>query len=770
MSAVLKVLKVKLSHLLGLVSDEITPIYRLPLLKKIPVKKRERVSIGIIIASPLVALFLYLFWGIPLPTQLTSESRNPVSTQILDRNGKLIYEIYEGKKRTPIKLESLPPYAYQATIAIEDKDFYKHHGLSFSGMARALFNTAVKQDLQGGSTITQQLVKTTLLTPDRTIKRKIREVVLTLVVEALYPKNKILESYLNNVPYGGTAWGIESASRTYFAKSAKDLSLAQAALLAGLTAAPTRYSPFGTNPEKAKERQHLVLRRMVEDHYITEGQADDAQKEELHFAQVSDLNAPHFALFVKEQLVDKYGEDKVERGGLRVTTTLDLDLQQFAEKGVKDEVDKLKKAHVGNGAALVTNPKTGEVYAMVGSKDYFAQDEDGKVNVTLRPRQPGSSIKPLNYALAIEQGRITASTAFADIPTCFKVAGQDLYCPVNYDQTFHGAVQTRFALGNSYNIPAVRTLALNGLDNFVPFAQKMGLETLEDPHRYGLSLTLGGGEVKMIDMAKAFSVFANEGIKQDIVTILKVQDWKGNTLEETKIKEGDRVLSPGTSYIISQILLDNSAREAAFGPSSFLNISGHPEVSVKTGTTNDKRDNWAIGFTPEVTTTVWVGNNDNTPMGSVASGVTGASPIWNRITKHALDMIENGDLSGKGQDRSKHSHVWMDKPGDVVGTNVCATTGTLPPGPEDNPGCPIRFEFFLENFPPKPYQPLDREVQVANDTNMLAGPDFPQESIHTETKQIYEDPLGSLVCFDCPVLQTWSVTVNTSQIDKKDKN
>lgn len=728
-------------------------------MKKIPPRKRGFFSASLFLV-PFVLLFLYIFWGIPLPTQLTSASRNPVSTQILDRNGKLVYEIYESKRRSPIKIDGLPPYVYQATIAIEDKDFYKHHGLSFTGMARALFKTAVHQDLQGGSTITQQLVKTTLLTPERTVRRKIREVVLTLLIEIIYPKNKILESYFNNVPYGGTAWGIEAASQTYFDKSAKDLDLAEASLLAGVTAAPTRYSPFGTNPQLSKERQHLVLRRMIEDKYITEGQANDAEKEQLVFAKPEGLKAPHFALFIKEQLVDKYGEDKVERGGLRVTTTLDSDLQEFAEQTVKTEVGKLKTARVGNGAALVTNPKTGEIYAMVGSKDYFAQDEDGKVNVTIRPRQPGSSIKPLNYALAIETGKITASTTLADIPTCFDVVGQPLYCPVNYDSQFHGAVQARFALGNSYNIPAVRTLTLNGLNKFVAFAQNLGLSTIDDPTQYGLSLTLGGGEVKMTDMAQAFGVFGNSGIKQNLVSILKVTDWKGHTLEETKIRDGDRVLSTGTSYIVSHILLDNNARSAAFGPSSYLNVSGHPEVSVKTGTTNDKRDNWTIGYTPEVVAVVWVGNNNNAPMSAIASGVTGASPIWNKIIRKALEEIESGDMSGVGQERTKHSHVWTSQPSDVVGTNVCATTGTLPPSTDGaDPGCPVRFEFFLENYPPKPSSPTSMEVSVFNDSGMLAPPSAPAEQVHQETKQIWVDPLGSMICLDCPP-QGWSVTIH----------
>ncbi|MDO8503920.1 MAG: transglycosylase domain-containing protein [bacterium] len=720
--------------------------------------RRPRPIVLFLIFAFCISLFLYLFWGLPLPTQLTSEALNPVSTQLFDRNGNLIYEIFEEKRRTPIVLSSLPSYVAKATISIEDKDFYKHHGFSPRGIARAILAIVTKKDLQGGSTITQQLVKTTLLTPERTIKRKIREFTLSLIIETLYSKDKILEMYLNNVPYGGTAWGIEAAAHTYFDKSAKDLTLPEASLLAGLPAAPTRFSPFGVNPDLAEERQKTVLRRMTEDGYITQEVADKARGEPLIFVKQTGLHAPHFALLVKEQLVEKYGEHMVERGGLRVTTTLDLPLQEFAQDTVSLEVAKLKKANAGNGSALVTNPSSGEVYAMVGSKDYFAEDEDGKVNVTIRPRQPGSAIKPLNYALALETGKITPSTPLADVPTCFSVVGQPLWCPVNYDGNFHGLVQARFALASSYNIPAVRVLALNGLPEFIDFARKMGISTLREPSDYGLSLTLGGGEVRMVDMAEAFGVFATGGIRQPLVTILEVKDWKGNLLEKTDIRDGDRVIPQEVAYLISHILLDNGARTAAFGESSYLVVRGHPEVSVKTGTTNDKRDNWTIGFSPEVVAATWVGNNDNTPMSAIASGVTGASPIWNKIIKEALDRIETGLLSGTGQLLEKHEHLWPLKPEDVVGTNVCTTTGTLPGGPEDNPGCPTRFEFFLQDFPPKPAEPLNQAVWVYKDTGILAQPDAPPEQLDAKDKQIVTDPLGTHVCLDCPT-QNWAVTI-----------
>ena len=701
----------------------------------------------IIFFSVLLGVGLWIFWGIPLPTNLSSEEF-PVSTKLFDRNGNLIYEIYTEKRRTPIKLSDLPPYIREATISIEDKDFYKHYGFSYSGIIRAAYNVVFKGKLQGGSTLTQQLVKNSLLSPERTVRRKIREFTLTLFVEAIYSKDTILELYLNQIPYGSTAYGIEAASELYFGKAAKDLTLAEAALLAGLPQSPTRYSPFGANPDNARGRQETVLRRMVEDNYITQEQADKAKEEELKFAQITPPKAPHFALWIKEQLAEKYGEALVEKGGLRVTTTLDLPLQEFAQEAVATEVAKLNKQKVGNGAAIVTRPATGEILAMVGSKDYFAEDEDGKVNVIFAKRQPGSSIKPVNYALALRDGKITPATALTDVPTCFSVAGQPLYCPVNYDGTFHGITQARFALGNSYNIPAVRVLALNRIDNFVEFAKRMGLSTLTDPSNYGLSLTLGGGEVRPYDMATAFGVFANYGIKVPLVSILKVEDWKGKVYEETKVEEveGDRVLSAEVSFLISHILSDNNARSQAFGESSFLNVRGHPEVSVKTGTTNDRRDNWTIGYSSHILAAAWVGNNDNTPMGGAVSGVSGASPIWNRIIREALDKAEKGAFN-----KEDEGHAWPRQPEGVVGRNICATTGLLPAGPDDNPGCQTRFEYFLkEGFPTKT-EGERADIPINKTNGQMAIADTPPEFVEVQNHPIYTDPLGTIYCLDCPI-------------------
>jgi len=687
-------------------------------------------------------IYFFIFKDLPSPNRLTSPSVNPVSTKIEDRNGKLLYEIYTEKNRTPVRLAELPEYVKWATVACEDKDFYKHKGFSFRGIFRAVFNIVFHRKLQGGSTITQQLVKNALLTQERTLRRKIREALLTFATELLYSKDKILEMYLNQIPYGGTAYGIEAASQNYFGKKASQLTLAEAALLAGLPASPTRYSPFGANPELAKKRQEYVLEMMVADKFITKEEAQKAKEEKLVFKEHGKgIKAPHFVMFVKEKLVEKYGQKTVEQGGLRVTTTLDLDIQEFAQQTVASEVAKLKKEKVSNGAALVTNPKTGEILAMVGSKDYFAKDIDGNVNVTTALRQPGSSIKPLNYVLGFSKKIITPASLILDIPTCFRITGQPLYCPDNYDNQFHGPTQVRFALGNSYNIPAVKVLALNGLEDFIATASAMGITTFKDPKKYGLSLTLGGGEVKMVDMAVAFGVLANLGIRQNLVSILKVEDYTGKILELEEFEEGPRVLPPEPCYLVSHILLDNNARVAMFGESSFLRVKNHPEVSVKTGTTNDKKDNWTIGYTPSYLVAVWVGNNDSKPMSYIASGITGASPIWNKIMKFVLEEQD--------KKMGKIFQEWPKKPDGVVGASICSLSG-LAPG---NSNCSQRFEYFLEGTVPTETENLKKTILINKETGQPVEPgeEIPPEKIEPQEKQqVLTDLTGSVLCLDCP--------------------
>lgn len=681
-----------------------------------------------------VAFGVWLMWDIPLSGDISELPA--VSTKIYDRNGELIYEIFADQRRTPLTLDEIPDHVEQATIAIEDKDFYRHPGFSIQGISRAMFRNLSSERLEGGSTLTQQLVKTSLLSSERTYKRKAQELVLSLLTEIRYSKDKILELYLNQIPYGSTAYGIGAASELYFGKPAQELTLSEASMLAGITAAPTRFSPFGARPELAKGRQEAVLRRMVQDGYITEEEAQSALEEELKFAEVEAPAAPHFALWVRELLAEEYGEAMVEKGGLRVTTTLDLGLQTFAQQAVAEEVDSLSGLNVGNGAALVTKPGTGEILAMVGSKNYFAEDEDGKVNIIFANRQPGSSIKPLNYALALQDKKATAATVLADIPTCFTVTGQQPYCPANYDGSFHGAVNIRQSLASSYNIPAVRVLALNGLQNFIDFSTKLGITTFTDPSRYGLSLTLGGGEVRPYDMAVAFGTFANEGIKQPLVPILKVEDWQGNVLKEIDVEkqEENRVMDMGVAFIISHILQDNGARSAAFGSRSDLYIPKYPNVSVKTGTTNDLRDNWTIGYTRDILVLSWVGNNDNTPMSGTVSGVSGASPIWNAIMTEALDRLGVED-------------VRLVQPNNVVGLNVCSNSGGAVG--DVTPDCPQRFEYFLKDNLPK-QTAFKQDIFVDRVLQQQATETTPQSDIEVQNHLMVQDPLGTLICLDCP--------------------
>lgn len=708
-------------------------------------KKYKNYTFWILPIALIVFIYLSIFKDLPSPTKLDTYDI-PLATKIYDRNGTLLFDIFTDQNRLLVPLSEIPLYVQQATIAIEDKNFYHHQGVNpIGGIIRAIYASLLNKQLQGGSTITQQLVKSALLTPQRTITRKIKEIILAYWVEFKYPKNKILEMYLNQVPYGGTAWGIGTAAEKYFGKQVKDLSLAEATLLAGLPQAPTLYSPFGTNPTLAVQRQHDVLRRMVEDGYITQNQADEAKQAPLQFKTPTNIKAPHFVMYVKEQLVATYGEHMVERGGLKVYTSLDLPLQEYAQDTVASEVAKLKTTHVTNGAALVTIPSTGEILAMVGSTDYFATPSGG-FNVTTALRQPGSSIKPINYAIGIERKLVTPATMFLDVPTCFGIVNQPAYCPHNYDGKFHGPVQLRFALGNSYNIPAVKMLAINTLTDFVASASAFGLTTITNPDNYGLSLTLGGGEVRMVDMATAFGVFANGGIRKDLVSIRKVIDRNGKTLEEYKdpnldksvpsqlLLKGPRVLSPETTFLISHILLDNNARQDMFGPSSYLVVPNHA-VSVKTGTTDDLRDNWTIGYTPSILVTTWVGNNDGSPMNPwLVSGVTGAAPIWNKIIQKAL------------QDKPD---VWPKQPEGVVGAQICTTSGLLPPNDGDGDrGCPTRFEYFIQGTVPKERELLRQPVLIDKSTGDLAAPGK-TDNVEMQDHTILKDPL-SVYCLDCP--------------------
>ncbi len=698
-----------------------------------------------------IFIYFYIFKGLPSPYSLKDYKAVPISSQIYDRNGKLLYEVYREENRTPVKLNTLPDYLIKATIAVEDKDFYKHGGVSFvSGILRAVKENLQNSSLQGGSTITQQLVKSALLTPERTIQRKLKEVILALWVEQIFSKDEILEMYLNQVPYGGSSYGIGQAAKTYFEKTPDELELHEAAMLAGLPQAPTTYSPH-TNPDRAKVRRDHVLRNMFEQGYITQQQIDAALKKPVVvLPPKTEIKAPHFVFEVKKLLEQEYGLKQLEEGGLKVTTTLDLDIQEEAERIVQEEIEDLARYKVTNGAVLVTRPPTGEILAMVGSVNYF-DGGSGAFNVTTSgTRQPGSSIKPINYAVGIDRGIVTASTMFLDVPTCFSNPGQPkAYCPKNYDNTFHGPVQLRYALANSYNIPAVKMLAFNGVEDFIASSSAFLIESFKDPTRYGLSLTLGGGEVAMTEMAQAFSAFANQGRPRKLNYVLKVQDKSGKTLYEYKdynfvqdIKKPidrpnylsmktEKAISEGTAFIISHILADNGARTSAFGPNSELVVKNQT-VSVKTGTTNDLRDNWTIGYTPNFAVTVWVGNNDFTPMAAgIASGLTGASPIWNKMMTY---LVEN------------QPDLPPIKPSTVIGAQVCSDTGVLAGKQEGGYNCPTRFEYLIQgtNSTANVYK---KQVPVNKDTDQYL-PDPNNPAVEMREKTVLKDMFGEY-CVDC---------------------
>lgn len=637
--------------------------------------------------------------NLPSPTKL-SQRHIPQSTKIFARQGELLYEIFGEQRRTLIELKDVPVSLKNATLAVEDANFYKHEGFDWKGLARAVYNIVMKKNLQGGSTITQQLVKNTLLTPERTFSRKIKEFILAVQIEKKYSKDEILQMYLNEAPYGGQAWGVGAASEMYFGKSVRDLTLAESAFLAGLPQSPSRYSPYGSNPELWKERQSYVLHLMVKHGFLSEEEADKTKKEELKFLPLGQrITAPHFVMYVKSLLVEQFGEKMVEQGGLKVTTSLDLGKQKIAEEEVKKQIESLakQKANATNAGLVALNPKTGEVLAMVGSYDYFDAQHDGNVNVTLSSRQPGSAIKPIMYVTAFKSG-YTAATFLADIRTCFP-GGVNLpdYCPNNWDGKFWGPMLLRDALANSRNLPAVKMLQLVGLSNVLSTARSLGITTLTDPNRYGLSLTLGGGEVKPIEMASAFAVFANSGVKLELLPILKVEDSSGKILLEAKPGEGRRVLEEKYTYLVNNILTDQGARSRTFGNSFEI---GRP-LAIKTGTTNDNRDAWTIGYTPSLATAVWVGNFNNESMNGIM-GSTGATPIFRNFMKRSLE---------------KTAVESWEKPKEIVEATVDALSGKIP---QEGKNYAVRTEIFIKGTEPSQIDDFHKTLKVCKSKGLLA--------------------------------------------------
>lgn len=653
--------------------------------------------IAVVIVGFIFSLGIFAWYAkdLPSPGKLSQSTIN--STVFYDREGKVLYEMYKDKNRVPVISENISDYLKKGTVAIEDKDFYKHQGISEQGIIRAFLSIVLRRGTQGGSTITQQLIKNVLLDSQRTASRKIKEIMLAIEVERRYSKDQILEMYLNEAPYGGSFWGVESAARGYFGKQAKDLNLLESAILSGLPQSPTYYSPFIGKDNAWRGRAKSVLRRMREDGYITKAQEQQTIKDLENYkftSQKLSITAPHFVFYVKDLLEKEFGS-KILDQGLKIKTTLSLEVQLAAEKIVKNEIESLEGLDVGNGAVVVLDSQTGQILAMVGSYD-FSNEEYGKFNAALGQRQPGSTMKPLTYALAFEKG-YTPATVLMDVETVFPNQGDKDYIPVNYDGKFRGPVQLRFALGNSHNIPAVKLLAMVGVRDFLSKADEMGLKTLaptpDNLKKYGLSITLGGGETTLLDLTSAFSVFARGGVKEDIQAINEVADFKGKIIYKSVKSRPLKLLSPESAYLVSNILSDNNARLDVFGPNSYLKIGGKT-VAVKTGTTDDKRDNWAVGFTKSVTVGAWVGNNDNSVMNpKIASGVTGASPIWHDLMLELLKKYEDGI---------------MDKPEKVKAFTIDSLTGGLP-----RDGFPSRSEYFIEGTEPKEISSLYKKIKLS---------------------------------------------------------
>lgn len=652
--------------------------------------------------------FLFAWYSRDLPRPDKVRRSSGLSTIIYDREEKPLYDIYHDQNRVPVELSEVPQNLKNATIAIEDKDFYKHQGFSIKGILRAFVSIIFRQRLEGGSTLTQQLVKNVLLTSERTIPRKIKEFILSIEIERRYSKDEILQMYLNEAPYGGSIAGVEIAAQTYFGKHARDLTLIESAVLAGIPQRPPFYSPYIGSPTAYIGRTEEVLRRMREDGYISKDEETQSKKElpDIVFQPSgTEMKAAHFVMYVKDQLIQRFGEKTVEEGGLRVYTTLNLDLQEKAEAIVKEEVEKAKALKVGNGAALGLDPQTGEILLMVGSKDYFAKDYDGNFNVCLSLRQPGSALKPILYATAFKKG-FTPSSLIMDVETHFPGGtGKPDYIPKNYDLKNRGPVQLRFELGNSINVAAVKLLADVGIKDMLTTAYSMGLTTLEPTQtnisRFGLSIALGGGEVRLLELVNSFGVFATAGVLHEPVAILKVTDNKGKVLYEYKKTKGKIVLGDDVAFLISDILADNNARLEVFGPNSWLYIPER-QVAVKTGTTDDKKDNWTIGYTPSFVLGTWVGNNDNSEMDpKLASGVSGAAPIWHRVTKEAIKNLPNENFK---------------KPDNIIQIDIDSFGGGLP-----KDGYPTRKEYFKKGTEPTTQSPIYKKLKLSKETGKLAN-------------------------------------------------
>ena len=640
-------------------------IYRKIYKRKKRVKKRINLDSIIKIAKLffycslfviLCSLFLFIYYGKDLPRpEKFSEKQFIQSTKIYDRTGEIVlYDIYGEEKRTYISLTEIPEHLKQAVIATEDANFYNHFGIDILGIIRSIFaDLKIGRPVYGGSTIPQQLIRSSFLSLEKTAQRKIREVILALELDRRYSKDQILEWYLNQVPFGSNAYGVEAASQTFFQKPVSQISIAQAAILTSLIQAPSYLSPY-QNKQELLERKDYVLDRMAQEGYLAKQEAELIKKEELNFEKPIILKAPYFTLYIKSYLDNKYGQDFLREKGLRVYTSLDWELQEAAEVIIKQGVKANKHNNAHNAALVSIDPKTGEILAMVGGAGYFEDpyppncisEETCKFSpqfnvTTLGLRQPGSSFKPFVYATAFKNG-FTPDVTVIDEKTNFGVWGGKEYIPENYDGLYRGEITIRQALAQSINVASVKVLlemAGPEIDNSVKTAQDLGITTLKPP--YGPSIVLGGWEVRLLDMVSAYGVFATEGLKVSPVTILRIEDSKGNIIEENK-KTQKRVLSIEPCRIINSILSDNEARAPMFGWNSRLYFRDY-QIAAKTGTTQNYQDAWTIGYSPSIVTGVWVGNNDNTPM-EEEPGVVLAGPIFHNFMEQALKKYPQEDF------------------------------------------------------------------------------------------------------------------------------
>ncbi len=699
--------------------------------------RRTFVLLGLLLTLTLGlgALYGWLIVDLPALDQLY-QRRSAPSTRILDRQGRLLYEIIDphAGHHKPLSLQEIPLACQQATIATEDANFYSNPGVDPIGILRAAWiNLRGGEVLAGGSTITQQLARNLLLDPQeraaRTLRRKLRESILAWRIARRYDKDEVLTLYLNEAYYGNLAYGIEAAAKAYFGKSATDLGLAECTLLAGIPQSPALYDPL-TDLQSTRARQAVVLNLMRKQGYIDQEQARLAATERLHFAATPfPIEAPHFVMYVRGWLEENLGLEAIYQQGLVVTTTLNLDWQRTAQAVARNRLAQLRQPpleksqpsrNVNNAALVALDAHSGEILTMLGSPDYFDPQIDGAVNATLALRQPGSAIKPVTYAIALNPNRpdpLTPGSVILDVRTSFPTREGLPYVPVNYDHRYHGPVAVREALASSYNLPAVKVLDMVGVDSMTALARRMGITTFDDPPKdesgegeFGLALTLGGGEVRLLELTAAFAIFANGGHRIEPVAVLEVSNAQGERLYRARAQEPVAVLSPQVAYLISHILSDEQARTPAFGEGSVLRLSR--PAAAKTGTTTDWRDNWTMGYTPDLVTGVWVGNADNQPMERV-SGVSGAGPIWHDF----MELVLLGRPARA-----------FERPPGIIEKEICSLSGLLP-----TPYCPhTRSELFITGTEPKRYDTWYQPFTIDGATGLLADENTPPEQIETQ--------------------------------------